>query len=199
MLHISFALPLSQNFVRPPSGSSPSPEWASDPLLFVWLIGAVLIGLLILLLSQRRKRAVDFGRQAILIDGSNVMHWRDNTPSLEPLQQVVSELSLLGLKPGVVFDANVGYKLEGRYLGEAELSRRLFIPAEQIFVVPKGTQADPYLLETARGLKARIVTNDLYRDWATDFPEVEEPGLLVSGGMKAGRVWLDGLQADENA
>jgi hypothetical protein len=193
MMQIGLVFPLAQNFVRPPPSPGPASDWAADPMLFVYVMGALLLGILVLLLIRRRTRVPDFAGQAILVDGSNVMHWQDNTPSLDPLQQVVRELSLLGLKPGVVFDANVGYKLEGRFLGERELAIRLGIPAAQIMVVPKGTQADPYLLDTARELQARIVTNDRFRDWVTDYPEVKEPGLLVSGGVQAGRVWLDGV------
>lgn len=201
MLQIGFVLPLAQKFVQAPASPAlaPEPGQAADPMLLVYLLGVLLLGILVLLLIRRRTRAADFGGQAILIDGSNVMNWRDNTPSLEPLHQVVRNLSLLGLKPGVVFDANVGYKLEGRFLGERELSARLGIPAAQIFVVPKGNQADPYLLDTARELQARIVTNDRFRDWIADYPEVGQPGLLVSGGMQEGRVWLEGLEAKEGA
>lgn len=199
MLQIGFVLPLAQNFVRPPASPASGPGWAADPMLFVYVLGVLLLAILCLLLIRRRTRVPDLAGQAILIDGSNVMHWQDNTPSLKPLQQVVRELSILGLKPGVVFDANAGYKLEGRFLGERELAIRLGIPAAQILVVPKGSQADPYLLDTARELQARIVTNDRFRDWIADYPEVAGPGLLVSGGMREGRVWLERLAATEAA
>ena len=139
--------------------------------------------------SRGERPRVDDGR-TILIDGSNVIYWQDNTPQLAPLLQVVQELSGRGLRPGVVFDANVGYKLTGAFLGERELSRMLSLPRDQILVVPKGTQADPYLLETARGLKARIVTNDRYRDWGDRYPDVAHPARLVRGGMRDGKVWL---------
>jgi hypothetical protein len=138
-------------------------------------------------------------RQIVLIDGSNVIYWMDNTPQLAPLLQVVQDLSRRGMKPGVVFDANVGYKLMGKFLGERDLSRLLSLPRDQILVVPKGTQADPFLLETARDLKARIVTNDRYRDWTDRFPDVAQPGTLITGEMRDGRVWLKGVTAKEDA
>ncbi|MCU0826213.1 MAG: hypothetical protein MUE52_02125 [Tabrizicola sp.] len=129
----------------------------------------------------------------ILIDGSNVMHWRDNQPSLAPLQGVVAQLSILGYAPGVVFDANAGWKLFGRYMRGDELAQLLSLPRSQVFVVPKGEQADPYLLEVARDHKAKIVTNDRYRDWAEAYPEVLQPGLLVRGGWQDGAIALRGL------
>ena len=43
----------------------------------------------------------------------------------------------------------------------------------------------------ARDLGARIVSNDRYRDWAADHPEVATPGHLVRGGYREGALWLD--------
>ncbi len=197
MLLLGPILPLAQSIVRAPAASKPGPDWADDPALFVGLVGFLLVAVLVLLLARRRNVVPDFVGQAVLIDGSNVMHWEDNTPRLGPLQQVVQNLSVLGLKPGVVFDANAGYKLQGRYLDEQELAGLLGLPKDQIFVVPSGSQADPYLLETARMLQAQIVTNDRFRDWQTDFPEVTSAGLLISGGVRDGQIWLDGLAPDQ--
>ena len=124
-----------------------------------------------------------------------MIYWLDNTPQLAPLLQVVHDVSRRGLKPGVVFDANVGYKLTGKFMGERDLSRLLSLPTDQILVVPKGTQADPFLLETARDLKARIVTNDRFRDWTDRYPDVAKPERLVTGTMLGGQVRLSGFEA----
>lgn len=128
-----------------------------------------------------------------------MIYWLDNTPQLAPLLQVVHDLSRQGMKPGVVFDANIGYKLTGKFMGERDLSRMLSLPRDQILVVPKGKQADPFLLETARDLKARIVTNDRYRDWTDRYPDVARPEMLVTGEMRDGRVSLRGLETKERA
>ena len=111
----------------------------------------------------------------------------------------MQELVRQGFRPGVVFDANVGYKLTGQFLGERELARLLSLPRDQILVVPKGSQADPFLLETARDLKARIVTNDRYRDWTDRFPDVAQPDKLIRGEIRDGRVWLKGMEAKKGA
>ena len=87
----------------------------------------------------------DRDRNWILVDGSNVMHWEDNTPHVEPLRRVVTALKAQGLDPGVVFDANAGWKLFGRYMGEGELSQIIGLPQDQVLVVPKGSPADPWL------------------------------------------------------
>ena len=79
----------------------------------------------------------------VLIDGSNVMHWQDNTPSLETVRKVVDQVRELGYVPGVVFDANAGWKLFGRYLHDQEFAKMLGVEARQVLVVAKGRRPTP--------------------------------------------------------
>ena len=138
----------------------------------------------------KRRQSTEL-RNPILVDGSNVMHWKDDRPQIIPVQLVIAELKRRGFTPGVVFDANAGYKLSGRYMNEREFAYLLDLPESQVFVVPKGTQADPYLLDAARGFSARVVTLDRFRDWAEAHPEVKEPGFLIRGGYRnSGEFWL---------
>ena len=127
----------------------------------------------------------------IILDGSNVMYWKDDTPRIETVREVVRHLSALGFTPGVMFDANAGYLLSGQYRHHGAMGRMLGIHSDRVWVVPKGTPADPYILNAARKLGARIVTNDRYRDWAKDHPEISRPGHLIRGGYRSGELWLD--------
>lgn len=161
----------------------------ADPFV-VGLVAASLLIFLGLLLRAlwAPKRSVP----AVLIDGSNVMHWLNDKPQIAPVKATVDELTGRGLVPGVIFDANAGYKLSGRYMNEQDFARLLGLRAEQVFVVPKGTQADPYLLSAAREYGAKVVTRDRFRDWAKDYPEVTAPGFLMRGGYRStGVFWLD--------
>lgn len=167
-----------------------------DATLIVTALVAGAVLLLVLLWFRRRRGTQDAARAWILVDGSNVMHWQDKTPRIEPVRRVVADLKQQGYAPGVVFDANAGWKLAGRYLHDAALARLLDLPEAQVLVVPKGTQADPYILETARDLNARIVTNDRYRDWADRYPAVSTPGFLIRGSMRDGKVLLHGLEPE---
>lgn len=164
----------------------------------ILLAGPCTIAALILLLRALARRITappDPGpeRNRILIDGSNVMYWRDNTPQIETLREVIGQLRRMGFAPGVVFDANAGYLLKGRYQHDDAMGGYLGLAEDWVMVVPKGTVADRYLLTVARDVGAPIVTNDRYRDWAAAFPEVTEPGRLIRGGYRDGALWLEGL------
>ncbi len=159
---------------------------------------AALASLYLFLRSVARRDAAPSGPQDpkdppkfIVVDGSNVMHWKDETPQLATLIEVLTYLQHQGYSPGVVFDANAGYKISGRYQHDRALGKLLGLEEDRVMVVPKGTPADPLVLAAARDLSARIVTNDRYRDWATDHPEVNTPGHLIRGGYREGKLWLD--------
>lgn len=127
----------------------------------------------------------------VVIDGSNVMHWQNSDPALPPLRQVVRQVKARGLVPCVVFDANAGYKLGKGYRHDADMARLLNLPEKQVLVVPKGTPADEHILAAARSMGARVVSNDRFRDWQANYPEVTRPGHVIRGGMREGKVWLD--------
>lgn len=133
------------------------------------------------------------GRQRIwlMIDGSNVIHWKGGQPDIATLIAVIDHVCDLGYTPLVIFDANVGYKLDGRYLNDRALASSLGLPVKHVQVMPKGQPADPAILAASRKLDARIVTNDRFRDWQDSFPEIEDPGHLVRGGYRTGRLRLD--------
>jgi hypothetical protein len=203
MLYGLFMLPLADFktvLAPPPKEVGVTPEFVLSTVAGVGLVALALALLLVGLWMWRTLRhrpakpATPYGaampENLILIDGSNVMHWQDNTAQLAPLLQVIKDLKARGFAPGVVFDANASYELFGKYLNEQELSRMLSLPQDQLLVVPTGAQADPYIIANAIQYKTRIVTNDRFRDWAKDYPQVDDPEFLIWGGIKDGKVWL---------
>ena len=162
------------------------PGWADLAILAV----PCALGATVLLFRARAARPRRVPRH-IVVDGSNVMHWRDNVADIGVVREVVLTLSSLGYSPGVAFDANAGYLISGKYMNERAFSQILGLPLDRILVVGKGTPADPAILGAARDLGARIVSNARYRDWAADHPEVATPGHLVRGGYREGALWLD--------
>lgn len=163
-----------------------------------WLLlsAPTLLASLLLLLRHRRRSPSKArkDKKPIVVDASNVMYWQDNTPKLETLRSVLRELVAKGYTPGAIFDANAGYLLTGKYENDRALARLLGLPIDRVVVVEKGTPADPLILRAARDLGAPILSNDRYRDWAGDHPEIETPGQLIKGGYKNGALWL-GLPA----
>ncbi len=127
----------------------------------------------------------------VVIDGSNVMHWNGETARLDTLREVIATLRIQGYQTGVIFDANAGYKLGGSYLDDRHFAKLLDLSNERVLVVGKGAPADPTILSAARELRAKVITNDRYRDWAADYPEMAKEGHLVRGGYRDGKLWLD--------
>ncbi|UOA26604.1 hypothetical protein [Pseudosulfitobacter sp. DSM 107133] len=170
------------------------PGW-SDLLL---LAGPMALAAALLLL--RRPRAAPKRRPAprkartgppVILDGSNVMYWKTQSPDLAPVREVVNTLTDRGLSSSVIFDANAGHLLYGKYWHGTDFAAALNLPDSHVRVVDKGTPADPLILQTARDLRAPIVTNDRYRDWLDQFPEARKRGHLIRGGYRKGPLWLD--------
>lgn len=126
-------------------------------------------------------------RNAIVVDGSNVMHWGPE-PSYKILAQVLRSLERAGYTPIVFFDASVGYVLDDHYYDEAKLAPLLGIPQEHICVVNKGVVADVSILSMATDYGLRVVSNDKYRDWRVKFPHAKKKGVLLNGTWREGTV-----------
>ncbi|WP_371157489.1 hypothetical protein [Jannaschia sp. 2305UL9-9] len=147
----------------------------------------VLASALLLLLGALRA----LRRKEVILDGSNVMYWNNGTPDLRSVQAVVDMVAARGLRAGVMFDANAGYLLSNSYRDDAWFAQALGLPQNRVAVMPKGTPADPVILTAARDRNARIITDDRFRDWVVDFPEVRQKGHLIRGGFRNGTLWLD--------
>ena len=160
----------------------------------VLVAGPSLAASLILLvraeISRRAAKERESGK-LIVVDGSNAMHWKDGTPQVSTLREIIAHISSLGYTPGVVFDTNAGQRLTGKYLHNSAMGKLLGLPKDRVLVVEKGSPADPTLLEAARFLNARIVTNHNYRNWERAYPELRRPGHLIRGGYKSGELWLE--------
>lgn len=141
------------------------------------------VGVVAAILLLRCKRPAAPAQRWVVVDGSNVLYWGGAGPDLAVLQAVVADLQARGLTPAIWFDANVGYLIGNRYQGPVDMAQRLGLPHRQVFVAPKGTPADPLLLEGAKALDARVVSNDRYRDWTGQHPIVLEPGRLAGGSF----------------
>ncbi len=172
------------------------PEWA---WIYPVALPVGLVACLVILLRRPRRQPTPAAVTQVIVDGSNVMHWDGGAPSLDPVRAVVRNIEAQGMTPGVIFDANAGYKIGDRYMDDEVFAQLLGLPHSNVLVVPKGTSADSFILEAARGMRARIVTNDRFRDWEDRFPEVRDPDTLIRGGFRNGALWLKGGTAKEGS
>lgn len=124
---------------------------------------------------------------SVIVDGSNVMHWGGEA-SLPVLQGVIRTLEAQGENPYVIFDANVGWKLFDRYLGDGPMSGHLGLQERQIMVVSKGEVADEKILLAADRFDLPVVSNDRFRDWSVQFPWVRDHRRLRRGAWVDGRI-----------
>lgn len=129
-------------------------------------------------------------KPVIVVDGSNVMHWQNDVPSVKALTLVLSDLTARGFAPHVYFDANVGYKLFNRAIDRGDLAWQLDLRPSQITLAPSRTPADPLLIAHAIKAGVRVVTNDRFMDWRDQFPQIRGRGFLVPGVVKGDRVEL---------
>ena len=158
---------------------------------------AIVLGLMALWVAAgivRRGLARLFGfaksKPVIVVDGSNVMHWQNDVPSVKTLTLVLSDLTARGFAPHVYFDANVGYKLFNRAMNAGDLAWQLDLRPSQITLAPSRTPADPLLIAHAIGAGVRVVSNDRFMDWRDQFPQIRGKGFLVPGVVKGERVAL---------
>lgn len=166
----------------------------SDLLLLLPAFAGLAILLLLRLVRSARARAATAQQlpdNAIVVDGSNVMHWGGD-PAAEVLARVLRCLEAKGYSPIVFFDASVGYKIGDRYYNEAKLESLIGIPARHICVVDKGVVADESILAFATDHNLRIVTNDQFRDWRVKFPHADRKGQLLRGQWRDGAVMWRG-------
>ena len=142
--------------------------------------------------SRIIRTAVDWsGAGLILVDGTNVMHW-DKSGSgvtLKHLLAVTGYLDGRGIDYKVLFDASSRHKLgdDERALFEQLIGTR----PERFSQVPAQTRADDFLLMLADDEPgAKIVSNDVYRDYAARFPWVGDRARFIRGMVLGGRVLL---------
>lgn len=141
-------------------------------------------------LARLFRRLTTKPQPLIVVDGSNVMHWQNDVPSVKALTLVLSDLTARGFAPHVYFDANVGYKLFDRAINAGDLAWQLDLRPSQITLAPSRTPADPLLIAHAIKAGVRVVSNDRFMDWRDQFPQIRGKGFLVPGRVKGEQVEL---------
>lgn len=162
-------------------------ELSDLALLGIGVVALFIVFLLRVLWARRGSVVEPIASNPIVVDGSNVLFWGGD-PSPITLTRVVDDLRAKGFSPFVIFDANIGYKLQDRYMDDAPMARLLALPVSQVLVVEKGVIADERILEVATEGGLQVVSNDRFRDWKVKYPIVGKKGRILRGSVKGGNV-----------
>ncbi|MGJ8543999.1 MAG: NYN domain-containing protein [Sulfitobacter sp.] len=141
---------------------------------------------------KRRPRSPKTSRAKnpnIVIDGTNVMFWRDETAQIATLQMVVNQLRQKGFTPMVFLDASSRHHMGDTSYNEAKFAQSLGLPRTQVTVCPAKTEADAFILEYAQPRKLPVVTNDNFRDR----PQAARNVRLIHGHFQGQRPVLKNL------
>ena len=118
---------------------------------------------------------------AVLVDGSNVAHATEGGEArLDNIQLVMRKLSDAGLKPFIVADAALRHQIDDKAAYEKMIDDGV------VHQAPAGTDADYFILSFAREMGARILSNDRFRDRATEFAEERDRiirYMIVNGAV----------------
>ncbi len=121
------------------------------------------------------------GRRMVVIDGANVAYEERSAggkPKFSNLLRVRRELEEKGFEAVILVDASLKYDID-----DQEQLENL-IRSQQVRQVPAGTDADFFIIQFSQELDALIVTNDRYKDYADQYPWVNErrlPYMIVKG------------------
>ncbi|MGI9368986.1 MAG: NYN domain-containing protein [Ruegeria sp.] len=145
---------------------------------------------------QGFMRGLRLDKKTVVIDGSNIYHFgHDNGLDAQPLGEIAHLLRSQGYRIVCFFDANIFYTLgehgafrRGTRHSVAMIERIFGLEENEIYIVPSGVQADQYILECLKFMPISFaVTNDRYRDYASQYPTVVKDnlwrkGVTITGG-----------------
>jgi hypothetical protein len=117
----------------------------------------------------------------ILVDGSNVLFWQGGLALADVPERVVRALIARRFAPVVYFDNSIG-----RHMGQVALLRLEALT--QVSVASAGTPADALLLAACGNGRRQIVSNDRFRTWRDDHPQLQSRWLVTGRIGKGGRV-----------
>jgi len=105
----------------------------------------------------------------VVVDASNVAHFgrkRDAKPSLEYIVKAAEALEKLGYEPILIADASLRHEIDQK----DEFNQLL--EEDKIQQVPSGTTADHFILKMAEDEDAKILSNDVFREYNDEFQDI---------------------------
>jgi hypothetical protein len=119
-------------------------------------------------------------KETIVVDGANVAHevkaksGKARTSSLAAMRKTLIEM---GFRPIIIVDAKLRHDID-----DPDQLEKMFDQRE-VLQAPAGTDADYFVLETAKREEAKIVSNDRFQDYQDKFEGIREkrvPYMIVN-------------------
>ena len=150
-----------------------------------------------LLINDRQgfMHGLRLDEKTAVIDGSNIYHLgRENGLDSQPLGEIAHLLRSRGYRIVCFFDANIFHILceHGAFRRDERHSLAMLndifgLNEDEIYVVPSGVQADKFILECLKYMPISFaVTNDRFRDYASQYPTVMQDNLWRKGVVISG-------------
>ncbi len=105
----------------------------------------------------------------IVIDAANVAHFKkgkESKPSLDHVLKAIESLKDLGYKPYAIADASLRHEIDRKE------EFNTLLEEGKIQQVPAGTTADHFILNRAYEEDAKILSNDIFREYNDEFKDI---------------------------
>ena len=112
-----------------------------------------------------------------MVDASNVAHFgrrKDAKPSLEFIIKAEDALIKLGYEPVLIADASLRHEIDQK----EEFNKLL--DEDKVKQVPSGTTADHFILKMAEDEDAKILSNDVFREYNDEFQDISSRRIPYS-------------------
>jgi hypothetical protein len=122
----------------------------------------------------------------VMVDASNVAHFgrkKDAKPSLDYIIKAADALKKLGYQPLLIADASLRHEIDKK----EEFNQLL--DKDVVKQVPSGTTADHYILKMAEDEDAKILSNDVFREYNDEFQDISSrriPYKFIDGNITIG-------------
>jgi hypothetical protein len=119
-------------------------------------------------------------KEVIVVDGANVAHemqTKSGKARASSLATMRNTLMEMGFKPIIIVDASLRHAID-----DPDQLEKMF-DRNEVLQAPAGTDADYFVLETARREDCKIITNDRFKDYQDKFENIREkrvPYMIVN-------------------
>ncbi len=105
----------------------------------------------------------------VIVDAANVAHHgkMEGQPSLDRIIRAVGALEKMGYQPVLIADASLRHEIDQK---EEYLK---LVEGGKIQEVPSGTPADHHILKLAEEEDAKILSNDVFREYNDEFQDIQ--------------------------